>query len=233
MRGTALLITLAAIPAIGAAEPPPSAGELTAARGHFQAGQVYYEQGDYRRALIEFREAAADADRPELDYNLAMTYERLGDAARARRSYQRFLERAPTTADRVVVEARIAELDPKIGSLVIVSKVGGATFRLDDEPVQPEALGQPIFVTAGHHRLVASKDGYSSRAIEVELVGRFTTRVALDPTRSGRAKIAIAVAVSVVAATAVVLGAVLGAKYLGPTAEPVKGTFPPGVETVP
>src|SRR5689334_12252191 len=72
----------------GAASPA-----VTAARGHFQAGRVYFEQGDLPRALEEFKQAARDYDRPELHYNIARTYDRMGDAARALEAYQRYLGR--------------------------------------------------------------------------------------------------------------------------------------------
>ena len=79
-RGLALLIT--SLPCLAIAEAPEDAA-VAAARAHFQAGQIYFQQGNLNRALNEFREAARDVDLPALDYNIARTYDLLGDAARA------------------------------------------------------------------------------------------------------------------------------------------------------
>jgi len=157
---------------------PQSDPRLIAARGHFDAGRVYFEQGDFKRALREFLEAARDVDLPALDFNIARAHDRLGDAVRAVERYQRYLTRAPDQEDRAQIVARIRELQELIGTLVIVSRVPGAVLVLDEEAAQ---AGVPIRVTAGAHKLVASREGWLSRTVEVRVAGGQEARVEIDP----------------------------------------------------
>jgi tetratricopeptide (TPR) repeat protein len=161
------------------AEAPPVEDPATAAaRGHFQAGQVYFQEGDLKRALASFREAARHVDSPALDFNIARTHDRLGDAARAVSYYERYLARRPDAQDRAEVDARIAELRPRVGTLTLVSRVPGATLLVDEEPAD---AGKPIRITEGAHRVVASKDGWYARTVEARVPGGGAVTLEIDP----------------------------------------------------
>jgi tetratricopeptide (TPR) repeat protein len=189
-----------------------------AARGHFQAGSAYFSNGDLRRALSEFLAARGDSDRPELDYNIGLVYERLADAARAVSAYERFLARGDIEGDqRAEVEKRIADLRVRVGQLVVTTKVPDATIKLDEEILTPAMLRAPIAVTAGAHELSASKDGMFARREAVLIFAGGTLRMAIDPHRGRRPLAGWAVGLitlgSVLVAGAVVTGAVLGTRH--------------------
>jgi tetratricopeptide (TPR) repeat protein len=187
-----------------------------AARAHFQAGQAYYKRGDLRRALAEFKAATRDAARPELDYNIGLTYERLGDAARAIEAYQRYLAARPGDELTGDLTARVAALERSVGELVVSSRVMGAAVALDGEVLDAQALGRPLRVTEGRHELTASKEPLlpQHRTVRVEAGQRVI--VDIDPREADRGldrRTRIAIGVGVGAAVVVIVGVALGVYF--------------------
>jgi tetratricopeptide (TPR) repeat protein len=85
------------------------------ARMHFQAGNAYFQTGEYDAALREFQRSFELSARPALFYNMALVYERLGDLEQAIAHLRRFLAEAPEAeAQRATLEARIANLQPRL-----------------------------------------------------------------------------------------------------------------------
>lgn len=79
------------------------------ARAHYNMGNVYYERGEYRRAVVEYYQAVDlmpyDAD---ARYNLAfVSGEYLGDQETALKHYQWYLYLSPDSKDRKKVEEKI------------------------------------------------------------------------------------------------------------------------------
>lgn len=212
---------------VGRAEAQPL---VDAARGHFKAGEVYFGRGDFRRALIEFQEAQRDADRPELDYNLGETYDRLGDAASAARCYRRYLDRRPGAADAPEVRARVEAADLRTGRLRIASVVPGALFLIDGQPVTAVEAAAPLALTEGRHSVKATRDGYQATTAEVDVAAGSETRLALDPTRaSSRWWIGV-----LVGAVLVVAGIAAGVAVATGRQSPTLGNFVPMmIATVP
>jgi tetratricopeptide (TPR) repeat protein len=92
----------------------PTRAELTLAeaRAHFEQGQAAYRSGQLKQALAHFTRAYELAPSPELDFDLARVYERVGEPASAiahLRAYVREVELED--ADRQQIEARIASLE--------------------------------------------------------------------------------------------------------------------------
>jgi len=80
------------------------------ARVHSQAGIAYYDEARYDEAAREIEAAYRIKPLPELQYNLAECYERLGKPADAAAAYQKYLDGKPGAEDRPAVEARIKNL---------------------------------------------------------------------------------------------------------------------------
>jgi len=70
-----------------------------------------YESRDYKGAITEFNAAQRLAPADLNYYNIALCYDKLGDAESAIRQYQEYLHRAPDSARRAEVEANIARLE--------------------------------------------------------------------------------------------------------------------------
>jgi hypothetical protein len=222
VRALCVWVTVCSLPAL-------ALGDEAAARGHFQAGQAYLERGELKRALAEFLSARRELDRPELDFNVARTYDRMGDAARSIDFYHRYLERSPAADDRAAVEARLALLEPRVGTLRVDCEVPGASIVIDEE-LSPTALGQPLRVTAGKHFVTVSKDGYSSRTVGVEVEGRREAHVKVDPVKDVvviKAKSRAWVWAVVAGGVVLIGGAVALGLALTTYKDPTPGTLPP------
>jgi tetratricopeptide (TPR) repeat protein len=80
------------------------------ARAHFQSGTAYFERGEYEDAIREFQRAFALSPRPQLQYNLYLAHERLGELDEAGVHLSRYLSRAGEIPNRSSLEARLRNL---------------------------------------------------------------------------------------------------------------------------
>jgi tetratricopeptide (TPR) repeat protein len=140
-----------------------------AAQAHYEAGSVYFEVGQTQRAIVEFRAAQHDDDRPAFDYNIGLCFEKLGDAARAVDAYRRFLSRQPDSPQKQTIEQKVVELDRRVGTIVVSTRTPDAQLSLDGEVVH--ANQGALRVTAGTHALVAEQEGYVTRRVRLVVTG--------------------------------------------------------------
>jgi len=190
--------------------------QVRSARAHYHAGQAYFRQGELERALAEFQASARDDARPELDYNIGLTCDRLGDATRAIDAYRKFLAARPDVAERSEIEARMLALERAVGELQIDSRMRGASVTLDGVLLDAGHLGQPIRVNAGRHEIVARKEALLTQQRTVEAEARKRTVIEIDPREperglDRRAKLGIGLGVS--GALLVVAGVALGVYF--------------------
>ncbi len=224
MRSTGILIALLLFAVPLRADETELSLQTQAARAHYRAGQVYFRSGELRRALAEFRAAQLDDARPELDYNLGLTLDRLGDAAAAIDAYRRFLSVRPDSEERSRLEQRILVLERSVGELELKSRVVGASITIDDEPLGASRVEAAVRLTVGSHVVVASKDGYVSTRLTVQIAAGTRARLAIDPhlssdaTLSRKAKLGIGLGVGggVLAVTGIVLGVYFGTREPAP-----------------
>lgn len=108
--GAALVVVLAGTPAH--AQSPTH--EL--AKKHYETGKSYYEIANYKEALEEFEKAYKLQPLPALLYNIGRCHESLGDLRAAVTSYREYLAKQKESADRSVIEARIANLEKRLAA---------------------------------------------------------------------------------------------------------------------
>ncbi|MEC7520317.1 MAG: tetratricopeptide repeat protein [Myxococcota bacterium] len=90
----------------------PTPAQVERARTLFVQGSEHYQAGRLDQALEAFLEAWRAVPSPELAYNVARTYERMGEAQRGIEFYRHYLRRAaPDATEREEVEGRIRELE--------------------------------------------------------------------------------------------------------------------------
>ncbi len=87
-----------------------SADNLRRAREYYAAGQQKFYQGDFQAAIQAFRAADRVVPSPILEFNIALSYERVGNTTKALEGYRRYLKRYPAAPNRVAVEAAITRL---------------------------------------------------------------------------------------------------------------------------
>jgi tetratricopeptide (TPR) repeat protein len=99
-------------PSLGHAQQQPSQANVERARQLFVEGTTHYQGGRLNEALDRFLQAWRLVPGPELAYNVARTYERMGDTQRSIEFYQHYLRQAaPDDAERANVQRRIAEME--------------------------------------------------------------------------------------------------------------------------
>src|SRR5436190_8555934 len=86
------------------------------ARAHFQQGDTYFKLEKYANALQEFEQAYLAKQDPSFLYNIAQCHRLMGNRVEAVRFYKRYLNDAPTAANRPVAEKHIRELESALGA---------------------------------------------------------------------------------------------------------------------
>jgi tetratricopeptide (TPR) repeat protein len=80
------------------------------AKTHYAAGKKLFDAGQYEQAIAEFKAADGLAPSGVNDYNIALSYERLGKTTEAIQYYQSYLTRMPNADNRTDIEATIEVL---------------------------------------------------------------------------------------------------------------------------
>jgi len=84
--------------------------DRVAARAAFQRGSQHYDLGEFGPALTDFRQAFVLSNEPDLLFNIAQCYRRLGLKQEAIEMYRNYLHRAPVVADTRKAQANLDEL---------------------------------------------------------------------------------------------------------------------------
>lgn len=136
----------------------PTATQREAAKGAFAAGVGSYQEGDYPKAIMYWRDAyRRDCTAHALLQNLANAYERMGNRKATIYSLRTYLERVPDDKDRALLETRIKNLQRQLGE---ESRPVSDEPRHEEPPSVPDdsgSLGQeqgrksitPWFVVGG------------------------------------------------------------------------------------
>src|SRR5690606_20632439 len=107
IRALLVLACLSAAPSVSRADPPNDP-KVAEARTLFQEGQAAYAEGRFDVAAQKMRRAYELTKSPELAYNVARTYERMGDYDASIRFFRIYLKKGKLDdAERAAVEARI------------------------------------------------------------------------------------------------------------------------------
>lgn len=119
----------------------PSAQDVTAAKGAFQAGQVYFKEANYTQALSYWEDAyRRDCTAHKLLLNVATAYQLDGQLKNAVTALGTYLARVPNAPDRDQVQRRLDALKAKLDEQVAAAPpVEPGPVRVDDgQAAQPE-----------------------------------------------------------------------------------------------
>jgi len=111
-----IVLALAVVSFQFASSSTAFADARTDARTHYQAGVKFYNAQDYRSAIREFGAAQQLMPADLNNYNLALCYDKLGDAEPAVQYYRAYLDKQPNTDKRAEIEASISRLDGAVKS---------------------------------------------------------------------------------------------------------------------
>jgi len=176
-----------------AQEPPttvrePSAVDVARARTLFDEAVEALRQEDYPAALAALQESWALNPRPIVMYNIANCQGALFDYPAAIASFEAYLEAGADSepSDRLQEAGRrIAELEPRVGQVVLTVDPPGAQLLVDGRDAGTTPLAEPVRLGPGPHVVELRKDGFESfrRELTVEQGERVEVVAALLPLR--------------------------------------------------
>lgn len=150
-------------PAAAQQPAPPTADAKAKAKAAFARAVAAEERKDWRTAVDEYLDAYHHAPHPDVLFNVAVVYEKLGDARQSAAYYRRYLDDAPSAPDRAKVERLIETLRKRPSAVTIESAPAGAMIVVDGErqgraPVELKLAG-------GQHQLTAEHGGATARRV--------------------------------------------------------------------
>ncbi len=172
-----LLICLVCLSA-GAASADKASDE---AKTRFKRGADFYDEGNYRAALIEFERAHQLLPNYKILYNIAQVRMQLLDYARAQETFARYLKEGGSDVNgsrREEVKTELEKLRSRVGRIAI-STAEGAEVLLDDESIGTAPLQGPVAANAGRHTVTVVVPGRSPQSRVVDVAGLETSNVTL------------------------------------------------------
>jgi hypothetical protein len=177
----ALALTFPSFPVFG--QGGASASAQQEAAGRFKKGLDLFKDGDYQAALIELRRANELAPNYTVLYNIGQVYFQLQDYPNALYSLERYLQEGGKSIDakrRVEVEKDVEKLKARVANLEISVNVPDAEVTIDDVSVGKAPLPKSVLVSAGRHRIIVTKAGYSSVTKVVEIASAELQKVPIE-----------------------------------------------------
>jgi hypothetical protein len=150
----------------------PEAEAKDRARQLFQQGVAAYRSGRYYEAVDIFLETQRIYPDTQLCFNVARTYENLGNGSAALRYYRDYLRQADRPSDGNEVRARVRKLEQQLAErglqqLTVLSQPEAATVVLDGKPVGVTPWTGETY--PGKHRLSVALSSYTAQEQVVEL----------------------------------------------------------------
>ncbi|MFO0653151.1 MAG: PEGA domain-containing protein [Polyangiales bacterium] len=186
----ALLTTSAAI---AQTQPAPSPAAVAEARERFQRGVALSQEHNYNAAMVEFQRAYELTRNAAVLFNISATHELTGhfvEALDAMLDYERNAPRDQVTARRAEIDATLARLRGRIGTVVIRFEADGLDVRVDNLQRSVGEARTGIRVAAGRHRIALSAPHFSAREEEIDVAGGSTV-VLSEPLVPERAFMAV------------------------------------------
>ena len=168
----AISLVLASLPSLAWADV--KADTKAEAKRHFERAVELVEEGEFEKAIVEFKEAYELAPHYSVLYNLGQAHVGLGRPVEAVDYLKRYLEQgkgAISAARRAEVTREIERQKARIALLMIQVEPAEATVFVDGRPIPPAKLRQPVPVALGRRVLAAKLKGYSQVTQTVTVVG--------------------------------------------------------------
>ncbi len=162
--------------------PMPGDAESQRFKAAFERGEAHFQKGDYGAAIASFREADRARVTPEVAYDLAKCFEKLGDEPYSTFYYRLYMRRAPSAPDTL-------EVAEKVGTTIARVESEGRGFLELDAPRANAItlLGQrypepPVarFLPPGDYEVTAEfPNGVKKMSVQIR-TGK-TTSVSFEP----------------------------------------------------
>jgi hypothetical protein len=169
---------------LAASSPVYAQASPAEAESHFKRGVSFYQEADFKAAVVEFKRAYELSKNWRLLYNVAQAQYQAHDYAEALGSFETYLHEGGDKLPRprrAEVDKEIARLRARVGRITIRTSVPEALVSVDDEAVGSAPVTRNVAV--GPRRITVKKDGYAAwtRSVEVASGDDRVVEVVLEP----------------------------------------------------
>ena len=144
----------------------------------FKEGNRLRKAEKYDAALKRYRTARKLLPSYKIDYNIALTLEKMGRNVEAAQAYELFLETGKGKSPRMIklAKKKLRGLKKKIAMVTIKCSVDGAAVLVDGKIYATTPHGLPIYLDVGPHVVSVEKTGYVTvtRSLQALAGGRLT-----------------------------------------------------------
>jgi hypothetical protein len=151
--------------ASSACESEAGASAREQAKAHYSAGISAYQEQHYREAIDELSCANQLLKDAAFSYNIAVSYEAMGDAPSALRWYRDHAREGGAEVDTPALRTKLAELEAKLQSrgvqqVTVLSEPSGAILSIDDQPSGLTPFDMEL--KPGRHRYRLTSTGHEA-----------------------------------------------------------------------
>jgi len=173
-------LALSLCPAVALGQPAPAAptpAATTEARERYQRGVELFDERNYTAAMVEFQRAYELTRNPAVLFNISATHELSGhfvEALDAMHTYERDAPAETVTRRRAEVDAALARLRQRVGTVIIRFEAPGLELRIDGLVRATTEARTGLRVGAGRHRVSLSAPHFQPREEEFDIAGGTT-----------------------------------------------------------
>ncbi len=173
--------------------------KLALSRKHFEAAETFYEQGQFKRALVEYKKAHSYKRFAAFIFNIAQCHRQLKNWKQALFNYKLYLSKKPNAPNRAEVRRRIKEMAKQTalaeaaararGKLTVISRPAGAQVLINRLKGKANGVTPAILrLKSGSHLVAVRLKGYRTAHRQVTVsTGKMTVlEVTLSPLTSPR-----------------------------------------------
>jgi hypothetical protein len=171
-KPTCLWLAPVPVLAVLAAGPGYAQGTENDAKAHFQAGVNLVGDGDYGKALEEFRVAFSLKPHWKIRFNIAVCHYELKSYAEAATELTLFLEEGGKEVSKSQKKTALdflSDLKNKVGVLVLTGEIEDAAISIDGKKREDVKPGEEIFLEAGTHKIAITFKGKTILDEEVDI----------------------------------------------------------------
>jgi hypothetical protein len=166
------------------------------AKRHFNRAEVYYQQGEFRKALKEYRQVHRLSRHADMIFNMAQCHRQLGEYKKALFSYKLFLAENADAANKKEVLQLIDRMKKKLaekeqekkrkGRVSVITQPAGASILIDKFTGIAVATSPSILkLMPGEHIVVVKRKGYklAHKTVKVVSAKLVTVSIKLTPVK--------------------------------------------------
>ncbi|MFH1435248.1 MAG: PEGA domain-containing protein [Pseudomonadota bacterium] len=144
---------------------------LEEAKERFKKGLMLVDEGDCKKAIVEFDASYMAFPAPSILYNMALCYDKLHGYAKAMEHYKKYLVEAKNIPDKKykAIKERIGKLEKYLGTLRVSCDVSDAKVLVDGTVVGRTPM-EEMYLETGEHTLAVQKEGYEDFSTTVMMI---------------------------------------------------------------